>query len=133
MYFFQDNISWRGCKSVRMTIMQGAWSLESLRVDFLLKDELESLAKRYKKKSTSGTEASTEANAKYGFLGLGGNVTVSGKVTSARENTRSTNQSAKYQVKVYARQQEPTEGCETYGYPRLLYRSCPRIGVIIDE
>lgn len=60
--------------------------------------------------SSVNTEASTSANAKYGFLGFGGNVTVSGKVTSARENTRSTNQSAKYQVRVYARQQEPTEG-----------------------
>lgn len=56
------------------------------------------------------TETSTTANTKYGFLGLGGNVSVTGKVTSARENTRSTNQSAKYQVRVYAHQQAPTEG-----------------------
>lgn len=56
------------------------------------------------------TETSTTASTKYGFLGLGGNVSVTGKVTSARENTRSTNQSAKYQVRVYAHQQAPTEG-----------------------
>ena len=56
------------------------------------------------------TETSTTANTKYGLLGLGGNVSVTGKVTSARENTRSTNQSAKYQVRVYAHQQAPTEG-----------------------
>lgn len=61
-------------------------------------------------KNTSASEASTETSAKYGIFGLGGNVKVSGKVTSARENTRSTNQSAKYQVRVYARQQPPTEG-----------------------
>lgn len=61
-------------------------------------------------KDTTNTEASTSTNAKYGIFGLGGNVTVSGKVTSARENTRSTNQSAKYQVRVYAHQQPATEG-----------------------
>ena len=33
-----------------------------------------------------------------------------GKVSSSRENTRSTNQTAKYQVHVSARQQQPTEG-----------------------
>ena len=60
--------------------------------------------------NTINTETSTDTSAKYGFLGLGGNVTVSGKVTSARENARSTNQSAKYQVRVYARQQPPIEG-----------------------
>ena len=61
-------------------------------------------------KSTTTTEGKTETTAKYGFFGLGGNVTVSGSVTSARENTRTTNQSAKYQVRVYAHQQQPTEG-----------------------
>ncbi len=35
---------------------------------------------------------------------------VEGKVSSSRENTRSTNQTAKYQVHVSARQQQPTEG-----------------------
>lgn len=37
-------------------------------------------------------------------------VDVTGKVSSSRENTRSTNQTAKYQVHVNARQQPPTEG-----------------------
>ena len=62
------------------------------------------------KKETTGSEVNTSTEAKYGIFGLGGKVNVSGKVTSARENTRSTNQSAKYQVRVYARQQPPTEG-----------------------
>lgn len=38
------------------------------------------------------------------------NVEVTGKVTTSRENTRTTNQTAKYQVHVNARQQPPTEG-----------------------
>lgn len=37
-------------------------------------------------------------------------VNVQGKVSTARENTRSTNQTAKYQVSVSASQQKPTEG-----------------------
>lgn len=41
---------------------------------------------------------------------FGVNASVSGKVTSSRENTRSTNQTAKYQVHVTASQQRPTEG-----------------------
>ena len=59
----------------------------------------------------SGTEGSSSANAnfKFGCFG-GGSVNVSGKVSSSRENTRSTNQTAKYQVHVSARQQEQTEG-----------------------
>lgn len=61
-------------------------------------------------KATTNNEVSTNTQAKYGFLGLGGSTTVSGKVTSARENTRSTNQSAKYQVRVNARQMAPSEG-----------------------
>lgn len=61
-------------------------------------------------KSSSGNEVSTSTQAKYGFLGLGGSTNISGKVTSARENTRSTNQSAKYQVRVNAKQMAPSEG-----------------------
>lgn len=56
-------------------------------------------------------EGSTSANAsfKFGCFG-GGSVNVSGKVSSSRESTRSTNQTAKYQVHVSARQQRQTEG-----------------------
>ncbi|MBO5499635.1 MAG: DUF2589 domain-containing protein [Bacteroidales bacterium] len=59
----------------------------------------------------SASEGSTNANAnfKFGCFG-GGSVNVSGKVSSSRENTRSTNQTAKYQVYVSARQQRQTEG-----------------------
>ena len=52
------------------------------------------------------TEASTNISSKW----FGVNVGISGKVTSSRENTRSTNQTAKYQVHVTASQQPRTEG-----------------------
>ena len=59
----------------------------------------------------SASEGSTSANANFksGCLG-GGSVNVNGKVSSSRENTRSTNQTAEYQVHVSARQQRQTEG-----------------------
>lgn len=57
--------------------------------------------------SEVGTKAS--ANFKLGWFGSG-SVSVEGKVSSSRENTRSTNQTAKYQVRVFAHQQAPTEG-----------------------
>ncbi len=62
-------------------------------------------------KTQSAAEASTQAEAKFrlGWFGSG-SVNIQGKLSSSRENTRSTNQSAKYQVRVYARQQQPTEG-----------------------
>ena len=59
----------------------------------------------------SEEEAKMDANAKFKFGCFGsGSVNVSGKVSSSRENTRSTNQTAKYQVHVSARQQRQTEG-----------------------
>ncbi|MBO5465211.1 MAG: DUF2589 domain-containing protein [Alistipes sp.] len=57
-------------------------------------------------KSSSAAEASTNISAKW----FAANVQVAGKVSSARENTRSTNQTAKYQVHVSASQQQQTEG-----------------------
>ncbi|MDR2937479.1 MAG: DUF2589 domain-containing protein [Prevotellaceae bacterium] len=62
-------------------------------------------------KDTSSSEVTTDAHASFNFGFFGkGSVDVHGKVTSSRENTRSTNQTAKYQVHVSARQQRPTEG-----------------------
>jgi hypothetical protein len=55
-------------------------------------------------------EASMKASASGGFGPVKATVEVQGKVTSSRENTRSTNQTAKYNVRVSARQQQPTEG-----------------------
>lgn len=62
-------------------------------------------------KSTTTDEKSLDVNSSFNFGFLGkGSVNVHGKVSSTRENTRSTNQTAKYQVHVSARQQPPTEG-----------------------
>lgn len=62
-------------------------------------------------KESSASEVTTDAQASFNFGWFGkGSVSVHGKVTSARENTRSTNQTAKYQVHVSARQQPPSEG-----------------------
>lgn len=60
-------------------------------------------------KNTSEGSTSANANFKFGCFGSG-SVNISGKVSSSREHTRSTNQSAKYQVHVSARQQRQTEG-----------------------
>ena len=51
-YNFQGNVSWRGCKPVRKNIVQGAWSIESLKASCPLKDEWDALAARHKRKST---------------------------------------------------------------------------------
>jgi hypothetical protein len=62
-------------------------------------------------KENSSSEVTSDVQASFNFGWFGkGSVSVHGKVTSARENTRSTNQTAKYQVHVSARQQKPTEG-----------------------
>lgn len=54
-------------------------------------------------------DTNVNANFRIPFCGSG-SVSIQGKVSSSRENTRSTNQTAKYQVSVNARQQPPTEG-----------------------
>lgn len=55
-------------------------------------------------------ETSVKASASGGFAFVKASVEVQGKVSSSRENTRNTNQTAKYQVRVAARQQQQTEG-----------------------
>lgn len=62
-----------------------------------------------KETSSSETTVNASSNFKFGCFAKG-SVSVNGKVSSSRENTRSTNQTAKYQVHVSARQQPPTEG-----------------------
>ena len=57
-------------------------------------------------KSTTNAEVEAKASAKHWFI----NAEISGKVTPARENTRMTNQTAKYQIHVTASQQPQTEG-----------------------
>lgn len=62
-----------------------------------------------KETSSSSADMQGEMNFHLGFFGSG-KISMHGSVSSSRENTRSTNQTAKYQVHVSARQQQPTEG-----------------------
>ena len=62
-------------------------------------------------KNTESKEAALKAEASFKFGAIAsGKVEVQGKVSSSQENTRSTNQTAKYQIRVSARQQPQTEG-----------------------
>lgn len=62
-------------------------------------------------KATTNKELNTNVNSNFRFRCFSkGSVSVNSKVSSSRENTCSTNQTAKYQVHVSARQQPPTEG-----------------------
>lgn len=62
-----------------------------------------------KEQRNSSVDTSVSSKFKFGCF-ASGSVNVNGKVSSSRENTRSTNQTAKYQVHVSARQQPQTEG-----------------------
>lgn len=61
-------------------------------------------------KDTSASENSYEASAGGKWWGMSFNAKVAGKVATNKENTRSTDNSAKYNVKVHAEQLPPTEG-----------------------
>lgn len=58
------------------------------------------------------TDASLDTTAQGSFEGMlvKASLQVTGKVATQRENTRSTDKTAKYDVTVHASQQEPTEG-----------------------
>lgn len=62
-----------------------------------------------KEQRNSSVDTSVSSKFKFGCF-ASGSVNVNGKVSSSRENTRSTNQTAKYQIHVSARQQPQTEG-----------------------
>ena len=61
-------------------------------------------------KDSSDTSGSFSATASGGFWGMKYSATMSGSVAAHHENTRSTDNSAKYDVKVHAEQLPPTEG-----------------------
>ena len=61
-------------------------------------------------KSDVKTESSVEVSAGGRFWGMSWNAKISGKVATNKENTRSTDNSAKYNVKVHAEQLPATEG-----------------------
>jgi hypothetical protein len=75
--------------------------IETVNVDFSMEINQSS-------KSTERNDKSVETTAS--FRGLFWRGSVTGKVSSSRENTRSTDNSAKYHVNVVARQQPYTEG-----------------------
>ena len=80
--------------------------IDDVQVDFQM--EVTATETSTEKSSTEGS-SSANANFKFGCFG-GGSVNVSGKVSSSRENTCSTNQTARYQVDESNRQQRQTEG-----------------------
>lgn len=61
-------------------------------------------------KSVDDAEASVQASASGGFWGMRYSVSMQGKIATHRENTRSTDNSAKYEVKIHAEQMPVTEG-----------------------
>ena len=65
-------------------------------------DNLQNTSRKYK--------SSIDVSASGGFWGQKYSVKVHGEVATARENTRSTDNSAKYEVNVHAEQLPPTEG-----------------------
>jgi hypothetical protein len=61
-------------------------------------------------KDSSDSSATLNASASGGFWGMNYSVSMSGSVSTHKENTRSTDNSAKYNVKVHAEQLPATEG-----------------------
>lgn len=61
-------------------------------------------------KTSEDKEGSFSASASGGFWGMKYSVSMAGKVATHKENTRSTDNSAKYNVKVHAEQLPATEG-----------------------
>ena len=60
---------------------------------------------------TSSSEVDTSVDVKYkSWWGLSVSANVTGKVSTSKENTRKTDNTAKYDVKVHAEQLPPTEG-----------------------
>ena len=60
--------------------------------------------------SSTDTETDVSVSASGGWFGMKYSASMSGKVATHKENTRSTDNSAKYTVNVHAEQLPPTEG-----------------------
>lgn len=85
----------------------GLVPIPSLLIDTVSVDFQMEVSAAEQSKETSTQNASMKAGFKSWF---GTSVEIQGSVSSSRENTRSSNQTAKYQVHVSASQQPPTEG-----------------------
>ena len=84
----------------------GLVPIPALLVDKVTIDFEMEIKTHQEEKSSSDTSASFSGSASYLFF----RVSVKGSVATHRENTRSTDNSAKYTVHVEANQQPPTEG-----------------------
>ncbi|MCH3917630.1 MAG: DUF2589 domain-containing protein [Spirochaetia bacterium] len=83
----------------------GLLPIPALLVDHVSIDFQMEVTASSEEKSNTAAEASASASGKF----WGCSYSVSGKVSTSKENTRSTNQTAKYQVHVEANQQPQTE------------------------
>lgn len=83
----------------------GLASIPSLQIDRVDVDFQMEVTDSNKETDKQSDEASTNISSKW----FGVNAGISGKVSSSRENTRSNDQTAKYQVNVSASQQPQTE------------------------
>lgn len=85
----------------------GLVPIPSLLIDRIAVDFQMEVTDTNVEKTSSTADASTKITAKGWWVA---SAEVTGKVSSSRENTRTTNQTAKYQVHVTASQQPQTEG-----------------------
>lgn len=83
----------------------GLLPLPALLVDHVTIDFQMEVSAAESSKSNTSAEASATASGGFGCF----KASVTGKVSTSKENTRSTNQTAKYQVHVEANQQPATE------------------------
>lgn len=85
----------------------GLVPIPALLIDTVTIDFTMEVTSSVQKKTSQDTETKVDVDAK---LGMWGSANMSGKVSTHRENTRSTDKSAKYEFHVEAHQQPPTEG-----------------------
>ena len=97
------------------------FSLDTMEIDFMMEVKT-SESSSTKDSSESTSESSTDVGASvevgFGFWGVSGKASTSvnsstkstGTVSSSKDTQRSSDQSAKYQINVKAKQNEPAEG-----------------------
>ena len=97
------------------------FSLDTMEIDFMMEVKTsESTTTKDSSESTKESElgVKAEASVSFGFWGVSGKASTSvnsstkttGTVSSSKDSQRSSDQSAKYQINVKAKQNEPAEG-----------------------
>ena len=97
------------------------FSLDTMEIDFMMEvktSESSSTTDSSESTSESSTSVGAEASVEFGFWGVSGKASTSvnsstkstGTVSSSKDTQRSSDQSAKYQINVKAKQNEPAEG-----------------------